>query len=602
MLMAVVRSAEAQLNAAPLGSCGPLQQAKPFSTILRSDPDTLSLPFIEDFSYNGPRADPSKWIDGGVFINTDFPVNPPSWGVATFDGLTAAGWPYSNQLSHGSADTLTSQPIDLSYPPADSIYLSFSLQPKGRGNYPEFIDTFLLEFKTPADTSWRWAWSSKGEDFPQLEKPFRKIMIPIRDTSYLKKGFQFRFRNYAQLNGGWDHWHLDYIRLDKNRYRSDTLLIDYGFMYRGKSLLKVYQSIPLSHFLVAPVSRMSETFNMSLVNNTIAPLTRFYGYDFYNQFGQQVDFLSNKTKGPIPPSSEFVITEPTKYTYQNPGPGYAFATFNLFHQLNDNVGDVIPRNDTASYFQVLSNYYALDDGTAEERIGLENELGGFVAQRFETYKSDTLKAIQYYFNAVKDGVIDRPFYLAVWAAGNNQPGELLYSMGPIQPLEQGWNRFATYALDEPLFLPAGSYYFGWIQENGSSLNLGFDRNIKSNDRIYYNHTGAWFNYTAQEGTLMLRPMFQKAEDTYVSLQEYETESQQVLLYPNPANDKLFLKAKMNRRMTVEIFDNTGRNVFTARSIDPDQPLDIHDLDAGLYVVQVSDKFNSRSIPLSVIRP
>src|SRR5690606_29411601 len=162
-----------------------------------------------------------------------------------------------------------------------------------RGNFPEFVDTFLVEFKVPADTSWRWAWSTKGEDFPQLDRPFRKVMIPIRDTALLKKGFQFRFRNYAQLNGGWDHWHLDYIRLDKGRFRHDTVSLDYAFMYRGRSLLKVYQSIPLRHFLASPVSRMSETFNMSLVNNTLAPVTRFYGYDFYNQFGEQVDILSN---------------------------------------------------------------------------------------------------------------------------------------------------------------------------------------------------------------------------------------------------------------------------------------------------------------------
>lgn len=600
-----IHTSGSQLNAqvftAPLGSYSTFEHDSP-QRVVRSDHDTLNLPFIDDFSYNGPKPNPAKWIDGGTFVNADFPINPPSWGVATFDGISASGQPYSNVLSHGAADTLTSLPIHLAYSPADSIYLSFALQPKGRGNFPEYVDTFLLEFKVPSDTAWRWIWSSKGEDFPQTDRPFRKVMIPINDTAFLKHGFQFRFRNFAQLNGAWDHWHLDYVRLDKGRFANDTLLMDFAFMYRGKSLLNTYQSIPLSHFLTSPVSRMSETFDMALVNNTIAPATKYYGYEFYNQFGQQVDMISHKIKGPIPAQQEFIMNEPTKYTYGDPGQSYQYATYQLVHMLNENNGDVIPQNDTTSYFQVLSNYYALDDGTAEERIGLENEQGGFIAQRFETFLGDTLKAIQYFFNAVNDGQIDRPFYLAVWSAGNNSPGALLYSQGPVQPSVNGWNKFTSYPLDQPLFLPAGSYYFGWMQENGTSLNLGLDRNITSNERIYYNHTGSWFNFNAQSGTLMLRPMFQKAEDTYVNISSPEPQSGTYRIFPNPSTSSFRISTETHEKLHVGIYDQTGRRLLSIPNYLPEEKISTDALSTGVYLVTVGNGIHQQVLRLTVVKP
>src|SRR6185295_13343815 len=43
--------------------------------------DTLLLPFVEDFSREGIYPDQCVWVDSSVFINDDFPVNPPSIGV-----------------------------------------------------------------------------------------------------------------------------------------------------------------------------------------------------------------------------------------------------------------------------------------------------------------------------------------------------------------------------------------------------------------------------------------------------------------------------------------------------------------------------------------
>jgi hypothetical protein len=58
--------------------------------------DTLNLPFIDDFSNAKvyPYPDPKLWTDKYVYVNTTYPVNPISIGVATFDGLDPNGMPY----------------------------------------------------------------------------------------------------------------------------------------------------------------------------------------------------------------------------------------------------------------------------------------------------------------------------------------------------------------------------------------------------------------------------------------------------------------------------------------------------------------------------
>src|SRR4051812_16013479 len=53
----------------------------------RIESTSLTLPFVDDFSYEGVYPDANLWMDNYVFVNRDFPVDPPTIGVATFDGL-----------------------------------------------------------------------------------------------------------------------------------------------------------------------------------------------------------------------------------------------------------------------------------------------------------------------------------------------------------------------------------------------------------------------------------------------------------------------------------------------------------------------------------
>ena len=39
---------------------------------------SLSLPFFDDFSYDSPLVDDDFWHNSSVYVNRDYPLNPPT--------------------------------------------------------------------------------------------------------------------------------------------------------------------------------------------------------------------------------------------------------------------------------------------------------------------------------------------------------------------------------------------------------------------------------------------------------------------------------------------------------------------------------------------
>src|SRR5258705_6513872 len=121
--------------------------------------DTVLLPFVDDFSREGIYPYDCLWIDSAAFINDDFADNPPTIGVATFDGVDKQGNPYNpSTTSYGIADALTSKPIDLNFPGDTTVWLSFFYQPQGMGYSPSGKDSLVLEF-LGNDSVWHPVWS-----------------------------------------------------------------------------------------------------------------------------------------------------------------------------------------------------------------------------------------------------------------------------------------------------------------------------------------------------------------------------------------------------------------------------------------------------------
>ena len=235
---------------------------------VRNSNKALSLPFFDDFSYTGPFADPQKWIEKAVYVNQRFAINPPSLGVATFDGLDSTGTPYLG--GYGVADRLTSRPIDLSRPPFDSVFLSFWLQPIGLGDRPEIGDSLVVEARNPQG-NWEQLAGYRGFQTnvaadAALPFAFRVVPIPPRLWS---ANFQFRFTGYNERTGITDTWHLDYVHLESLSagVQPDSAFRDMSFTQPPSSLLRRYKSMPWSHFIQNADVNLADTIRVHLRNN-----------------------------------------------------------------------------------------------------------------------------------------------------------------------------------------------------------------------------------------------------------------------------------------------------------------------------------------------
>jgi len=109
----------------------------------KSNKAPIELPFADDFSATDVYPDSNLWEDQYVFVNKVMAVNPPTIGVATFDGLDDEGNPYQGfSVDNAPCDTLTSKEINLSsFTTNNNVYFSFFYQAGGYADFPNPNDT-----------------------------------------------------------------------------------------------------------------------------------------------------------------------------------------------------------------------------------------------------------------------------------------------------------------------------------------------------------------------------------------------------------------------------------------------------------------------------
>ncbi|MBC7892932.1 MAG: T9SS C-terminal target domain-containing protein, partial [Sphingobacteriaceae bacterium] len=262
-LLFLAFAAPAQLRETPRGTFATEpKRAKALRT------EALTLPFFDDFSLstNG-LPDPALWQSGGgTVVNNTLAVGQPSLNVVTFDGLKRSGSPYDfvTPLSQGSADSLTSQPIDLSALSArDSVYLSFFWEAKGLGELPDREDSLQVDFRT-ADGTWQPVWWQRGGT--AASNRFVQVLLPLRTAAYFHAGFQFRFRAFGRESGAFDTWHVDYVYLNRGRRASDRFYKDLAVRSQPSSYLRRYRAMPLAQFLVKPAAETADSLKTDIGN------------------------------------------------------------------------------------------------------------------------------------------------------------------------------------------------------------------------------------------------------------------------------------------------------------------------------------------------
>ena len=568
--------------------------------LFEQEPDLIQDSSTVYFVNILPEDSLTLWVDNFVFWNNNFPINPLTIGVATFDGLNENGYPYdwSSVSAQGVADYLTSKPINLgtksgggNYAASDSIYFSFAFQSTGLGEAPELEDSLVLEFWSPVFAEWASVWRSPGV----AQANFKVVMIPIKQAAYLQDGFKFRFKNYGTLTGSLDHWHIDYVLLDDFRTINDNEMNDWAFQFPAPSLLKNYTSMPWSHYKTDPYGLLKNTVAVKTFNSLnqakiIQPSSMDLLYEstvvdnipYVNSAGNvnaMSSFLMNYT---LPSTFYFDTTLAITDTC---------LTFNVRYSLSTNTTpERLSVNDTIIVDQVFHDYYAYDDGTAEAAFGLVTN-GAELAYKFTLPNgvTDTLKAINIHFASSVNDVSNSLFFLQVWNDNAGQPGDLIYTTDdPNVPVtftphyDLGNNAFYSYELPSELEI-SGTYYVGWKQSSSNRLNIGYDRNIDNSSKIFYNLGSSWSN-TSFAGSLMMRPVFKSSHDCFLAIAEKNRMTNVATqLYPNPTSSSFTLALAVEVEGTVELYDLSGRQLYSEAIWGNQTVINTSNLAEGNYI-------------------
>jgi len=440
--------------------------------------DTLTLPFFDDFSVISVLPLESLWTDGSVFINADFPINPPSVGVATFDGLDGQGNAYEgiDPGLFGPADTLSSQPINLSgFVPGDSLYLSFFYEAQGLSfEVLAQSDSLVLQFQNRIG-AWVNIWSTPG----LANTDFHIANVPVNDTSYMHEAFRFRWINYQLYIGNLKQWHLDYVYLNQGRNAADTIFEDQAMVYLPDFPFNTYTHLPWKHLQQSFAKYIRSSFEVPVSNMSTSGET-FTVSMRVNDANDQVGAASlNGQSLPAGGISTYTMN-PNIQLFTNLRDS---SVVRVVTKLGDNLGgNDEKRNDSAVREVELANYFAYDDGTAESGYGILNS-NGSVTCGFEAEYGDSLRGVWVHFTQAERAVTTG-FSLTIWSAiaPVGQPSSNLdviaYSAESILPIYTDTiNGFHLYLLDSAIYV-SGRFYVGWQQSSSFLLNVGLDRNYK----------------------------------------------------------------------------------------------------------------------------
>jgi hypothetical protein len=589
----------------------------------------MSLPFWDDFSFNIKNETPNDtlWeIDSkSVWVNNGSGINPPSIYVATFDGYNATGNPYSANdiLAKGFADAMTSRPLKLGdVAPAnrDAVFMTFFYQFAGNGDNPEPGDILSLLFKNAAG-QWIEVWNKTNDGTLSTDKFIEAGPINIRSkesnpNDFFHNGFQFQFRSFGRLSGPYDVWNVDYVYVSngKPKYLSNLGYQDFPdrtVMKPLTSFLKDYWAMPIKHFfsdvngnVTAPYCLITNLRKDQVAGQPVNYNSKVIYFAKATSSTSTINFTKNQSiQGDLKYDSvKKVILKQILDLSTNT----ERDSLNIKHEFrltsNDNIkkpkgldansnnvdGDydtIVYKginflyNDVTTATNILSNYYAYDDGKAEFGIKL-NGKGTQLAYEFnmKTTESDDVIAIDIYFPKYGD---DTNQFIQLFITNSLPAADNEYSFKQSYAVQRTTrNQFVRFKIPDKVTVK-DKFYIGWQLNSEAVIPIGLDRNTDSGSKIYTKVLGAanWEQNTTLYGSIMMRPVLGKAPDVVLDVDPSATGKP----YPNPTAGIFHLPSEADR---IQLFDLSGRSIdFTETQLADKKQISILTPATGLYLVR-----------------
>ncbi|HEX8427635.1 T9SS type A sorting domain-containing protein [Hymenobacter sp.] len=567
----------------------------------------LSLPFFDDFTSPQEGAPKEQnWLpEGGVLVNNRFAFEPPTRGVATFDGLRADGLTYGLGGNSG-LDILTSQPIDLSgRTAADQLFFGFFWQAgniRGGLNASSSSRQVSLQVDFKDNTGvWRQVWLERSTGD---RTAFRQKFIAVTQPQYLHGNFQFRFRATGNVATNEDNWSIDYVRLaplqpTPPRTVVDTLYQDVAISKPLSGLLARGSAMPVWQFNAAanPASQLNPA-TFTTVNNL-------------DKSGFPTPLLTTGSLQILPagPVATFPTTAPNTLisNQQQVRVEGNLASVTLPNTpepkvirhrvvvVSNEVNPLTLPNDTITRQSELSDYYAYDDGTAEANLSIpafDQPGNRYYALRFEVNRPDQVRSIR--IRPVYPQAAGRQITVNIWDADpmvNGQPMAMVKASQTVT-VPASLPAGQTF-LEVPFSAPvpvSGRFYAGYghgptgmLPTN--TIPFGFDLNTPVAAGTFWQFTPGWSEPTSapsRAGTLMLRPVLTNNVLAVAPASVAASYS----LYPNPnPNGQVRVQG---RYAQAAVLDALGRVVWQQPTREMGQPnLDLSALPAGVYLVQLT---------------
>jgi hypothetical protein len=396
--------------------------------------------------------------------------------------------------------------------------------------------------------------------------------------------------------GNCDHWNIDYVLLDKNRTKNDTVYHDVAFRRRIRSVLKNYESMPWNHFKEIQLQEMGEFIPIHYRNNDniIRNVTRNFEISDIGRNTLVHSFTAGAAN--IAPQANVNYNANLSYTFNSPATDS--VTFKIKCILKTDDFDR-KENDTIVYHQIFKNYFAFDDGTAEMGYGISGQgaRNAMAAYKFDSFIPDTLKSIMICFNDSYQNSNIRTFDLMVWNDNNGIPGDVIYKRDEVL-VETGdrINGFYNYEVIDGIPIN-GTFYVGWKQRSETFLNVGLDINTSNKGRQLYWLNGTW-QQSHVNGSIMIRPVVagrgtadsENNNDDDDDNNQNDKKNIQITVYPNPATDFIRIATKNideTKPALVTITDFSGRELIKIQNSG--EQINISSLKPGIYFVSYNIK-------------
>jgi hypothetical protein len=585
---------------------------------------TLTLPFWEDFSVSGPTPDTLLWQDSdNVFVNDALGLNAPTYKTASFDGLQENGRAYKiNGTVTAPTDSLTSHFIDLStLSPSDSLYISFFWQAGGNGEMPEERDSLVLKFYN--GKVWNNVWSMIG-GATNVHENFKQKLLPIKDTTYFKSDFKFKFVAYGRQSGPFDTWHLDYIYLNKNRTKGDSTYLDRALSGKMSAPFAPFNSIPAKVFYSDParflkpqsiiavnldasaqpvdlfyfldnivdsvlLKKSQNLLDAALIKYTIKPIDTLQLKELKESLAvfaekiKSVEIGLNANSSVDATSSAILGFDKYNNKLDSQVIQISFVLISADQNIkykkahNDSISNInLKSNDIIKNQYLLQDFYAYDDGGAEFAVGIKEKFGK-IAVRYVIPESDTLTHIDIHFPHIAPSTDSTEITIMVWNKLDEE--SIFHSQKYRITASTARNQFQRIQLNKQKVVK-DTIYIGFQQLSNEYVPIGFDRNSPvAKDQIFYKTGQSWIQNEDLNGALMIRPVFAKAGEIILSTELAVAKN---TVYPNPTNGSFMISGEYEH---VEIYTLSGAKIYAS-----DHQIK-HELNVnkGLYLVKIQTK-------------